>query len=91
MQRPRKESQLTQFYSEISIGFHSTSELDNALSNIGVLNEQISKDVAFAAGKAFVKYRRNGGKKSSLLLTFLSVHMRIAHPTNFFHETGIGF
>ena len=57
-------------YSEISIGFHSTSELDNALSNIGVLNEQISKDVAFAAGKAFVKYRRNGGKKSSPLPDF---------------------
>ena len=27
-------------YSEILIGFHPTSNLDNALSNIGFLNEQ---------------------------------------------------
>lgn len=57
-------------YSEISIGFHSTSDLDNALSNIGVLDEQISNDVAFAAGKAFVKYRGDGGKKSYPLPDF---------------------
>ena len=57
-------------YSEISIGFHSTRELDNALSNIGVLNDQISNDVAFAVGKAFVKYRRDGGKKSYPLSDF---------------------
>lgn len=47
-----------------------TSKFDNALSNIGVLNERISKDVAFTSEKAFVKYRRGGGKKLSLLPNF---------------------
>ena len=45
-------------------------DLDVALTIIGVLIMQISSDVAFAVGKAFVQYRRIGDKKSSLFPDF---------------------
>ena len=39
------------------------------IEKINYFNKQISKDVAFTPGKAFVKYRRSGGKNHLFYLT----------------------
>ena len=57
-------------YSEASIGFNSVQELDLVLNEIGLLNEPILTEVSFLAGKAFMRYRQNGGTKSSPLPDF---------------------
>ena len=57
-------------YSEVSIGFNSVKDLDLVLNEIGLLNEPILAEVAFLAGKAFMRYRQKGGTKSSPLPDF---------------------
>ena len=58
-------------YSEVSIGFNSVQKLDLVLNEIGLLNEPLSTEVSFIAGKAFLRYRQNGGNKTSPLPDFL--------------------
>lgn len=57
-------------YSEVSIGFNSVQELDLVLKEIGLLNEPLSTEVSFLAGKAFLRYRQKGGNKTSPLPDF---------------------
>jgi predicted nucleic acid-binding protein len=57
-------------YSEVSIGFYSVQKLDLVLNEIGLLNEPLSTEVSFLAGKAFLRYRQNGGNKTSPLPDF---------------------
>ena len=57
-------------YSEVSIGFNSVQKLDLVLNEIGLLNEPLSTEVSFIAGKAFLRYRQNGGNKTSPLPDF---------------------
>jgi predicted nucleic acid-binding protein len=48
-------------YAEVSIGFDSIEELDDALPPEIFVREQLPYEAAFLAGKAFVAYRRRGG------------------------------
>ena len=57
-------------YSEVSIGFNSVQKLDLVLKEIGLLNEPLSTEVSFLAGKAFLRYRQKGGNKTSPLPDF---------------------
>jgi predicted nucleic acid-binding protein len=57
-------------YSEVSIGFNSAQKLDLVLNEIGLLNEPLSTEVSFLAGKAFLRYREKGGNKTSPLPDF---------------------
>ena len=57
-------------YSEVSIGFNSVQKLDLVLNEIGLLNEPLSTEVSFLAGKAFLRYRQKGGNKTSPLPDF---------------------
>ena len=56
--------------SEVSIGFNSIQDLDVVLIEIGLLNETISSEVSFLAGRAFLRYKQNGGNKTSPLPDF---------------------
>jgi predicted nucleic acid-binding protein len=40
------------------------------LNEIGLLHEPLSKEISFLAGKAFLRYRQNGGNKTSPLPDF---------------------
>ena len=51
-------------YAEVSIGFGSIEELDDALSPEVFAREPLPYEAAFLAGKAFVAYRRRGGARS---------------------------
>jgi predicted nucleic acid-binding protein len=57
-------------YSEVSIGFNSVQKLDSVLKEISLLNEPLSTEVSFLAGKAFLRYRQKGGNKTSPLPDF---------------------
>ena len=57
-------------YSEVSIGFNRIEELESALSRAGFQMLEIPKEALFLAGKAFLTYRKNKGKKRSPLPDF---------------------
>ena len=57
-------------YTEVSIGFEKIEELESALNKSGFQMLEIPKEALFLAGKAFLKYRRGRGIKSSILPDF---------------------
>lgn len=56
-------------YAEVSVGFREVEVLEEALP-AEIRRESIPWDAAFLAGKAFVKYRRSGGPRTSPLPDF---------------------
>jgi predicted nucleic acid-binding protein len=58
-------------YGEVSIAFKDSRTLDNALTNVGIRKIELPYPAAFAAGKAFLRYRQKGGLKRSPLPDFL--------------------
>ncbi len=57
-------------YAEVSIGFATIEELDDALPPVVFGREQLPYEAAFLAGKAFLIYRRRGGVRSRPLPDF---------------------
>jgi len=57
-------------YAEISIGFDSIEELDEAVPPDIYLRTSLPYEAAFLAGKAFLDYRRRGGARSAPLPDF---------------------
>jgi predicted nucleic acid-binding protein len=55
---------------EVSIGFASIEELDDALPPEVFAREQLPYEAAFLTGKAFLAYRRRGGARSVPLPDF---------------------
>jgi predicted nucleic acid-binding protein len=52
-------------YAEISVRFERIEDLDEALPATDFLREQLPYPAGFLAGKAYVRYRRQGGTKTS--------------------------
>jgi predicted nucleic acid-binding protein len=66
-------------YAEVSIGFATIEELDDALTPNAFAREQLPYEAAFLAGKAFLTYRRRGGARSRPLPDFfIGAHAAIA-------------
>lgn len=57
-------------YSEVSMRFTTIEELDHALPPEFYRREVLPWEAAFLAGKAFVRYRRRGGRRRSPLPDF---------------------
>jgi predicted nucleic acid-binding protein len=57
-------------YAEVSIGFSTIEELDDALPPEVYEREQLPFEAGFLAGKAFFAYRRRGGARPVLLPDF---------------------
>jgi predicted nucleic acid-binding protein len=57
-------------YSEISIVFELIEDLESAISRAGFQLLEIPKEALFLAGKAYVKYKRRKGVKSTPLPDF---------------------
>lgn len=57
-------------YAEVSIRFASIEELDEAIPATEFLREELPYEAGFLAGKAFVRYRRQGGAKRSPIPDF---------------------
>jgi hypothetical protein len=66
-------------YAEVSVGFESFEDLDDLLPARDFEREPLPFAAGFAAGKAFVRYRRHGGGKRSPLPDFyIGAHATIA-------------
>lgn len=57
-------------YAEVSIGFATIEELDDALPPDVFAREQLPYEAAFLTDKAFLAYRRRGGARSVPLPDF---------------------
>lgn len=66
-------------YAELSLAFSTVEALDEALAALQIPVNDIPKPALFLAGKAFVKYRRQGGTKSNVLADFfIGAHAAVA-------------
>ena len=69
-------------YAEVSIGFEQIEELEEAITGCGFEIVEIPKPALFRAGKAFVEYRKRGGRKTSPLPDFfIGAHAEISGLT----------
>lgn len=59
-------------YSELSLTFASVKELDYAIEGVGLKIEEMPRAALFLAGRAFLKYRRAGGTRTSVLADFFT-------------------
>jgi hypothetical protein len=57
-------------YAEVSIGYERIEDLEEAIPSTTFRREPLPYEAAFLAGKAFLKYRRRGGQRTSPLPDF---------------------
>jgi predicted nucleic acid-binding protein len=57
-------------YAEVAVGFDAPEDVEAALPADGYRREPLPYEAAFAAGKAFLDYRRRGGTRTSPLPDF---------------------
>ena len=57
-------------YSELSLTFSTVEALDENIADLGLVMIELPRPALFLAGKAFVRYRRQGGAKSNVLSDF---------------------
>jgi len=57
-------------YAEVSVGFDQAEELDDALPERFFVREPLPFAAGFLAGKAFERYRRSGGARTSPIADF---------------------
>ncbi len=66
-------------YAEVSIGFQTIEDLEDALPTDLYRREELPYEAAFLAGKCFLRYRRAGGTKRSPLPDFyIGAHAAVA-------------
>jgi predicted nucleic acid-binding protein len=66
-------------YAEVSMGFGRIEELEETLSPEVFERSALPWDAAFLAGKAFGRYRRRGGRRTSTLPDFyIGAHAAVA-------------
>jgi predicted nucleic acid-binding protein len=66
-------------YAEVSVGYETVEELDELLPADGYEREPLPYLAGFAAGKAFLRYRRGGGQKRSPMPDFyIGAHAAVA-------------
>jgi len=58
-------------YSELSVGFETIEEIEKLLERDYFDYRPIPREAAFLAGKCFLRYRRQGGRKAPPLPDFL--------------------
>lgn len=57
-------------YAELSLSFDSYEALDAALAGMDLTVAELPRPALFLAGKAFVRYRREGGARQNVLSDF---------------------
>ena len=69
-------------YAELSPGFDTDNDLDAALAELGVVLQRIPAQALFLAGQVFARYRRGGGKASTVLADFfIGAHAQVGRLT----------
>ncbi len=57
-------------YTEVSMGYKEIELFDSILETLPLYYDEIPKDALFLAGKVFLSYRKNEGKKTTALPDF---------------------
>ncbi|WLH11761.1 type II toxin-antitoxin system VapC family toxin [Pseudomonas hefeiensis] len=57
-------------YAELSQTFSTFEALDEVVTELGLLMQEVPRPALFLAGKAFVRYRKVGGGKNNVLADF---------------------
>jgi predicted nucleic acid-binding protein len=57
-------------YAELSLNYSSLEALDESVEALQLSLQQMPRAALFLAGKAFLKYRRAGGKRTNVLADF---------------------
>ena len=57
-------------YAELSLAFDSVEAIDDAVGRMELGFEELPRPALFLAGRAFLKYRREGGTKANVLADF---------------------
>jgi predicted nucleic acid-binding protein len=66
-------------YAELSLTFSTVEALDDALAALQIPMIDMPRSALFLAGKAFAKYRRQGGTKGNVLADFfIGAHAAVA-------------
>lgn len=66
-------------YAELSLTFSSHDALDDALALMQVEMHELPRPALFLAGRAFVRYRREGGTRHNVLSDFfIGAHAAVA-------------
>ncbi|MBS0193699.1 MAG: type II toxin-antitoxin system VapC family toxin [Proteobacteria bacterium] len=66
-------------YAELSLAFESVEALDDAVAGMELTLAHLSRPALFLAGKAFVRYRRQGGSRHNVLADFfIGAHAAVA-------------
>ncbi len=66
-------------FAEVSVGYETVEELDELLPASDYEREPLPFTAGFAAGKAFLQYRRSGGDKRSPMPDFyIGAHAAVA-------------
>jgi predicted nucleic acid-binding protein len=57
-------------YAELSLTFHTFEDLDEAVTELELKLIELPRPALFLAGKAFARYRKQGGAKTNVLSDF---------------------
>lgn len=75
-------------YAELSIAFSSIEALDASIAGMRLRQLEIPRPALFLAGKAFVRYRQQGGNKSNVLADFfIGAHAAVSRLPLLTRET----
>jgi predicted nucleic acid-binding protein len=58
-------------YAEFSVTYVLLAEVEKSVSDLGLKVEDLPREAAFLAGKAFNQYRKQGGSKTGVLPDFI--------------------
>lgn len=58
-------------YAELSMAFDTVEALGKVIEDLGLILQDLPRPALFLAGKAFVKYRRRGSSRGSVLADFI--------------------
>jgi len=66
-------------YAEVSVGYHRIEDVEKAIPPAIYRRDPLPYEAAFLAGKAFLRYRQRGGKRTSPLPDFyIGAHAAVA-------------
>ena len=66
-------------YAELSLAFEAVEALDAAVDQMRLTMAEVPRPALFLAGKAFLQYRRAGGRKRNVLSDFfVGAHAAVA-------------
>ncbi|MDE2906424.1 MAG: type II toxin-antitoxin system VapC family toxin [Acidobacteriota bacterium] len=76
-------------YAETSLAFADAGSLDRHLNDLLIVRQQLPYGAAFRAGRAFLRYRRAGGARSSPLPDFyIGAHAEVDDLTLLTRDAG---